>query len=149
MISGRRISFVFVFTAQVLLTVIMMWVICAILTTCGVFPEDGNTYGYEARTDLKAKNLRDSAWISFPYPGNTEILVASRVVLLGSGVIFDLLDSSPHSVPFSMVFRNQLWGHVASPLVSQQLLTHIKISKYYSSLDIFNISLIKTLKIVR
>ncbi|KAJ8047237.1 Solute carrier family 23 member 1 [Holothuria leucospilota] len=47
-----------------------MWIICAILTACDVFPSDSSVYGYAARTDLKTENLKNSPWISFPYPAN-------------------------------------------------------------------------------
>lgn len=57
-----------------------MWIVCAVLTACGVFPEDSNVYGYAGRTDLKADNLRDSPWISFPYPGKVVLLVFVRHV---------------------------------------------------------------------
>ncbi|KAJ8047233.1 Solute carrier family 23 member 1 [Holothuria leucospilota] len=45
-----------------------MWIICVILTVCDVFPSDSSVYGYAARTDLKTENLKNSPWISFPYP---------------------------------------------------------------------------------
>ena len=47
----------------VLMTIVFMWVLCAIITASGGF-EDNDP----ARTDLKTDTLYSSQWIRFPYP---------------------------------------------------------------------------------
>lgn len=47
----------------VLMTIVVMWAICAITTAAGGFDE-----GDKGRTDLKIKLLQNSVWIRFPYP---------------------------------------------------------------------------------
>lgn len=49
---------------QVMLTVIIMWGICGILTLTEYLPEE-----HPARTDLKLKIVEDSPWFRIPYPG--------------------------------------------------------------------------------
>ena len=47
----------------VLMTIISMWVLCAIITGSGGFAEKD-----PARTDLKINTFYSSSWIRFPYP---------------------------------------------------------------------------------
>lgn len=49
---------------QVLLTILIMWGICIILTVTDVFPE-----GHQARTDVRMRVLQDAPWFYVPYPG--------------------------------------------------------------------------------
>ncbi|XP_050425752.1 solute carrier family 23 member 2-like isoform X2 [Adelges cooleyi] len=48
----------------VLLTIMIMWILCAILTVYDYFPD-----GHPARTDVKMRILEDSDWFRIPYPG--------------------------------------------------------------------------------
>ncbi|KAJ8313819.1 hypothetical protein KUTeg_008380 [Tegillarca granosa] len=52
----------------ILLAMVLSWLICAILTVAGAFPDD-KSWGYEARTDIKTDVIRDALWFRFPYPG--------------------------------------------------------------------------------
>ncbi|KAJ8047238.1 Solute carrier family 23 member 1 [Holothuria leucospilota] len=83
------------YLALILFALIIMWVVCAILTACGVFPEDSNVYGYAGRTDLKADNLRDSPWISFPYPGQWGLITFNVAGIVGAltAIVVSILDS--------------------------------------------------------
>lgn len=49
---------------QVLLTILLSWALCVLLTSIDVF-ERGNP----ARTDIRISVLIDSPWFRFPYPG--------------------------------------------------------------------------------
>lgn len=49
---------------KVLLTISIMWTVCAILTVSNVLEE-----GHPARTDARLRVLTDSAWLYIPYPG--------------------------------------------------------------------------------
>lgn len=92
-LGRRRLHFVEFF--PILFALIIMWVVCAILTACGVFPEDSNVYGYAGRTDLKADNLRDSPWISFPYPGQWGLITFNVAGIVGAltAIVVSILDS--------------------------------------------------------
>ena len=49
--------------SKVLLTILLLWSVCGILTATDVFPE-----GDGGRTDLKLDLLHNSAWVRVPYP---------------------------------------------------------------------------------
>ncbi|VVC27101.1 Hypothetical protein CINCED_3A010658 [Cinara cedri] len=48
----------------VLLTIMIMWILCGILTITDYFP-----VGHPARTDVKIRIIEDSSWFRVPYPG--------------------------------------------------------------------------------
>lgn len=79
----------------VLLSISIMWIICAILTACDVFPSDSSVYGYAARTDLKTDNLKNTPWISFPYPGQWGWPTFNIAAIVGtlSAIVISVLDS--------------------------------------------------------
>ncbi|XP_055335599.1 solute carrier family 23 member 2-like isoform X2 [Paramacrobiotus metropolitanus] len=52
----------------VLMTVVIAWSLCAILTAAGALPDDPKAYGYSARTDIKLDTLSQTPWFRFPYP---------------------------------------------------------------------------------
>lgn len=60
----------FYFIVQVLLTIMIMWILCAILTASDYFP-----VGHPARTDVKIRIIDDSSWFRVPYPGNIPITI--------------------------------------------------------------------------
>ena len=53
------------FHIKVILAIIVSWVISAIITAAGGFPE-----GSLARTDSRLDVLNQAEWIRIPYPGN-------------------------------------------------------------------------------
>jgi len=64
-LHGRLALYVFPFDRlQVLLTITIMWIVCALLTVYDYFP-----VGHPARTDVKIRILEDSSWFRVPYPG--------------------------------------------------------------------------------
>ncbi|XP_025422632.1 solute carrier family 23 member 2 [Sipha flava] len=48
----------------VLLTIMIMWILCGVLTMTDYFP-----VGHPARTDVKIRIIGDSSWFRIPYPG--------------------------------------------------------------------------------
>jgi hypothetical protein len=68
---------------QVLLTIMIMWGVCGLLTLSGTLP-----LGHPARTDVKVRIVHDSPWVRFPYPGKWIRLSNSErqegVVAMGS-----------------------------------------------------------------
>ncbi|KAL0127507.1 hypothetical protein PUN28_003055 [Cardiocondyla obscurior] len=48
----------------ILLTIIVMWIICTILTVTDTLP-----FGHPARSDSKLRIISDSPWFRVPYPG--------------------------------------------------------------------------------
>ncbi|KAJ8039460.1 Solute carrier family 23 member 2 [Holothuria leucospilota] len=80
---------------QVLLSVVITWILCLILTAAGAFPDDPSEYGYKARTDVYSDALRESAWFRFPYPGQfgvPKVSIAGFVGILG-GVMASVVES--------------------------------------------------------
>ena len=55
---------------QILISIIINWSLCAILTTTGVFTDDPKNVGYNARTDARSGIIRDNPWFTFTYPGS-------------------------------------------------------------------------------
>lgn len=54
---------------QILLSIVLMWMVCAVLTITNVFPDDPSSLRYMARTDSKSSLLHLTPWFIFPYPG--------------------------------------------------------------------------------
>ncbi|PIK40744.1 hypothetical protein BSL78_22406 [Apostichopus japonicus] len=52
----------------IIISIIIAWVVCGVLTAFGVFPDDPDAYGYQARTDINSDALKNSPWFIFPYP---------------------------------------------------------------------------------
>ncbi|KAH9525785.1 hypothetical protein Btru_002366 [Bulinus truncatus] len=67
----------------VLLSIVISWLICLILTEANVFPSDPATSGYKARTDIRVKTLEESEWFRFPYPGQWGLPSVSIAGVLG------------------------------------------------------------------
>lgn len=74
----------------VLLTIMIMWGICGILTWKNILP-----VGHPARTDVKIKILEDSSWFRIPYPGQWGIPTVSASGVLGmlAGVLACTVES--------------------------------------------------------
>ncbi|XP_044732390.1 solute carrier family 23 member 1 [Chrysoperla carnea] len=74
----------------VLLTIIIMWGLCAILTVTDVLPP-----GHPARTDVKLRILQDSPWFRVPYPGQWGLPTVSVSGVLGmlAGVLACTVES--------------------------------------------------------
>ncbi|XP_063232307.1 solute carrier family 23 member 2 isoform X2 [Bacillus rossius redtenbacheri] len=74
----------------VLLTIMLMWGICGLLTVTGYLPQ-----GHAARTDVKIRILDDSPWFRFPYPGQWGMPTVSAAGVLGmlAGVLACTVES--------------------------------------------------------
>ncbi|KOX68501.1 Solute carrier family 23 member 1 [Melipona quadrifasciata] len=74
----------------VLLTIIVMWIICAILTVTDALP-----VGHPARADSKLKIINDSPWFRIPYPGQwgTPTVTLSGVLGMLAGVLACTVES--------------------------------------------------------
>ncbi|CAH0381091.1 unnamed protein product [Bemisia tabaci] len=74
----------------VLLTIMIMWAVCAILTYIDYFPP-----GHPARTDIKLNIVHASSWFRVPYPGQWGIPTVSASGVLGmlAGVLACTVES--------------------------------------------------------
>ncbi|XP_037924416.1 solute carrier family 23 member 2 isoform X2 [Hermetia illucens] len=74
----------------VLLTIAIMWGLCAIFTVTNVFPP-----GHPARTDVRLSVLEDASWFYVPYPGQFGIpsVTLSGVLGMLAGVIACTVES--------------------------------------------------------
>ncbi|XP_060563739.1 solute carrier family 23 member 1-like isoform X2 [Ruditapes philippinarum] len=53
----------------ILISIIINWAICGILTRFDVFPNDPSHTSYRARTDARADVIDNNPWFTVPYPG--------------------------------------------------------------------------------
>ncbi|XP_060590151.1 solute carrier family 23 member 1-like [Ruditapes philippinarum] len=53
----------------ILISIIVNWVICLILTKFDVIENDPNGKSFNARTDARSDIISDNPWFAFPYPG--------------------------------------------------------------------------------
>nr|CAD7590799.1 unnamed protein product [Timema genevievae] len=76
--------------AMVLLTIMLMWGICGLLTVTDYLP-----LGHAARTDVKISILEESPWFRFPYPGQWGVPTVSASGVLGmlAGVLACTVES--------------------------------------------------------
>ncbi|XP_024879183.1 solute carrier family 23 member 1-like isoform X1 [Temnothorax curvispinosus] len=74
----------------VLLTIIVMWIICAILTVTDTLP-----FGHPARSDSKLRIINDSPWFRVPYPGQWGVPTVTLSGVLGmlAGVLACTVES--------------------------------------------------------
>ncbi|XP_011632573.1 solute carrier family 23 member 1 [Pogonomyrmex barbatus] len=74
----------------VLLTIIVMWIICAILTVTDTLP-----FGHPARSDSKLRIISDSPWFRIPYPGQWGVPTVTLSGVLGmlAGVLACTVES--------------------------------------------------------
>ncbi|KAG8042724.1 hypothetical protein G9C98_005364 [Cotesia typhae] len=74
----------------VLLTIVVMWAICGILTITNHLP-----VGHPGRTDTKLKIIEDSSWFRVPYPGQwgTPTVSLSGVLGMLAGVLACTVES--------------------------------------------------------
>lgn len=53
----------------ILISILINWMICGILTRYDVIPNDPDHYSYKARTDARIDVIENNPWITLPYPG--------------------------------------------------------------------------------
>ncbi|XP_050345921.1 solute carrier family 23 member 2 [Nymphalis io] len=74
----------------VLLTIVIMWVVCGILTVSGALDAD-----HPARTDIKLNIIEQAPWFRVPYPGQWGVPTVSVAGVLGmlAGVLACTVES--------------------------------------------------------
>ncbi|EDO49567.1 predicted protein, partial [Nematostella vectensis] len=79
----------------IILAIFVSWVICAIITAAGGFPDDPKNPNFLARTDARTIVLRESNWFRFPYPGQwgTPTVSAAGVFGMLAGVLASIIES--------------------------------------------------------
>uniref|UniRef100_UPI00398F12F5 xan_ur_permease domain-containing protein n=1 Tax=Pristiophorus japonicus TaxID=55135 RepID=UPI00398F12F5 len=79
----------------VLLGIVVSWTICLLLTYFNIFPDDPDSYGYHARTDIKSDVIRRADWFRIPYPGQWGLPTVSLAGIFGilAGVISSMIES--------------------------------------------------------
>ncbi|XP_060063606.1 solute carrier family 23 member 2-like [Ylistrum balloti] len=79
----------------ILIALVIGWVMCAVLTTAGVFNTDRNHRDFYSRTDARTDIVHKSNWFYFPYPGQFGPMRFDVSVFVGFIVatIVSILDS--------------------------------------------------------
>ncbi|EDO49566.1 predicted protein, partial [Nematostella vectensis] len=79
----------------IILAILVSWVICAIITAAGGFPDNPKHPNFFARTDARTIVLRESNWFRFPYPGQwgTPSVSAAGVFGMLAGVLASMIES--------------------------------------------------------
>ncbi|XP_015121949.1 solute carrier family 23 member 2 isoform X1 [Diachasma alloeum] len=89
--EGLKIIWFYLFKLfPVLLTIVVMWIICGILTVTDTLP-----FGHPGRTDTKIRIISDSPWFRVPYPGQWGMPTVSLSGVLGmlAGVLACTVES--------------------------------------------------------
>ncbi|WAQ93785.1 S23A2-like protein [Mya arenaria] len=53
---------------SILISIVLNWLLCGVLTYAGLLTDDKKNIGYNARTDARIQIVRDNPWLTFPYP---------------------------------------------------------------------------------
>lgn len=79
----------------VILAIAVSWIICAIITAAGGFPNDSKIPQYKARTDARIAVLKEAKWFRFPYPGQWGMPTVSAAGVFGmlAGVLASIIES--------------------------------------------------------
>lgn len=79
----------------ILLAMLLSWLLCYILTVTDCLPSTKGSWGYEARTDVRASVLQDSRWIRVPYPGQWGLPTVSVGAVFGmvAGTLASIMES--------------------------------------------------------
>lgn len=79
----------------IILSIIVSWLICVILTETDVLPKNADGWGYEARTDLRMDAIYSSPWFRIPYPcqwGLPTVSISAVCAML-SGILATTVES--------------------------------------------------------
>lgn len=73
-----------------MLTIAIVWIICGVLTSTGIFPPD-----HAGRTDKGIKLLKDSPWFYFPFPFQWGLptITLSAVLAMIAGIMASVIES--------------------------------------------------------
>ncbi|WAR22483.1 S23A1-like protein [Mya arenaria] len=79
----------------ILISILIGWSVCGIMTYAGAFSSDPNSLSYKARTDARADVIRDTGWFYMPYPGQFGSPLYSLSVTVGFliATLTSILDS--------------------------------------------------------
>ncbi|ESO95053.1 hypothetical protein LOTGIDRAFT_160815 [Lottia gigantea] len=80
---------------QILISVIIGWILSAVLTSTGVLSNDPNSVQFYARTDARNSILSTNPWFYFPYPGQFGAFRFDAAAFVGAIVatIMSVVDS--------------------------------------------------------
>lgn len=118
----------FVFSIlKVLLTIAIMWGLCAIFTVTNVFPP-----GHPARTDVRLSVLEDASWFYVPYPGQfgiPSVTLSGKYedVCMSPVHFFVKYSASAQYVNFSQIFFPMRLCIFIAPNAVQVIVKHIEI----------------------
>ncbi|XP_074650425.1 solute carrier family 23 member 1-like [Tubulanus polymorphus] len=78
-----------------ILSILMIWLICFVLTITDVLPNEPDSWGYGARTDTRLSVITQSSWFRVPYPGQWGMPTFSAAAVVGmvSGVLSSMVES--------------------------------------------------------
>ncbi|XP_074650429.1 solute carrier family 23 member 1-like [Tubulanus polymorphus] len=78
-----------------LLSILIIWLICFVLTITDVLPNEPDSWGYGARTDTRLSVITQSSWFRVPYPGQWGMPTFSAAAVVGmvSGVLSSMVES--------------------------------------------------------
>ncbi|XP_070579684.1 solute carrier family 23 member 1-like [Ptychodera flava] len=90
-VDGAKIFALF----PVLLSVLISWFVCHILTITDVFPDDPKDPAFQARTDRNAESIASIPWIWFPRPFRWGLPTVSVAAVIGlcAGSVASIIES--------------------------------------------------------
>ncbi|KAL4228724.1 hypothetical protein ACF0H5_011767 [Mactra antiquata] len=79
----------------ILISIIIGWSVCGIMTAAGAFPDDKKDIMYKARTDARSDDIVNSPWIYIPHPGQfgSPLFSISAIVGFLIATLTSILDS--------------------------------------------------------
>ncbi|XP_060599953.1 solute carrier family 23 member 1-like [Ruditapes philippinarum] len=79
----------------ILISIIIGWAVCGIMTAAGAFPTDKTNIQYKARTDARADIITNSEWFYLPHPGQfgSPLFSVSAIVGFLIATLTSILDS--------------------------------------------------------
>ena len=63
------INYHFSFKLQILISILIGWLLCGILTAADALSNNKDDLEYMARTDARTDIISQASWFYFPYPG--------------------------------------------------------------------------------
>ncbi|XP_074650435.1 solute carrier family 23 member 1-like [Tubulanus polymorphus] len=78
-----------------ILSILIIWLICFVLTITDVLPNEPDSWGYGARTDTRLSVITQSSWFRVPFPGQWGMPTFSTAAVVGmvSGVLSSMVES--------------------------------------------------------
>ncbi|NWS48197.1 S23A1 protein, partial [Probosciger aterrimus] len=67
----------------IIMAIMVVWLLCYVLTSTGVFPSEPEAYGYKARTDARGEILSVAPWFRVPYPCQWGLPTVTSAAVLG------------------------------------------------------------------